>query len=352
MNSQERYVRALTFQCPDRVPIFHNSHPGAFRVHGSALHELYAKYPSDILQSNVAKGSASRAGGAFTFHDHSRGEWGAKDITHDDWGCGWRFSTADYLGQVVEHPLADWSALDSFRPPDPMVGEEGIEFMEEAVRLDDHQHFVLVDAGELWQRMFFLRGFENTLVDLVEGEPQIYVLRDMVVDWILERIERWLETRMVDGILIRDDWGTQDALMVRPSMWQQMFKPAYRRLVDAIHTGGAYAFFHCDGCVWEIVSDLVELGWDELNLQTHLMDVKEMGHVYGGRVCFRPSLDRQRTLPRGTREEVKAHIIEMFNAFGRFHGGYVGSGIIGPDVPLSNVEAMLDAFAGLRYHCD
>ena len=53
MNSRERYQRALTFQGPDRVPIMHAHLPGALRVHGRRLAELYVRYPSDVLGSPI-----------------------------------------------------------------------------------------------------------------------------------------------------------------------------------------------------------------------------------------------------------------------------------------------------------
>lgn len=342
MNSRERYLRALTFQGPDRVPLMHHTLRGAFRAHGRRLEELYARYPSDVLLSPVSRGP-------FAFHDHPRG-WGTVgEVTYDDWGCGWLWLTSDHMGQAVEHPLADWAALDGFRLPDSLVGEEGVRHMEEVVRQDDHQHFVCVDAGELFQRMWFLRGYENLLADLHEDRPEVYELRDMVVEWNLKRIERWLETGLVDGFIHRDDWGTQTSLMVRPAIWRRVFKPAYKRIVDAIHSGGAYASFHSDGYTWEIIPDLIEVGWDELNPQVHLMDIAELGRCYGGKVCFRADIDRQWTLPRGTPDEVRALVGRIFNAFGRFNGGYVGWGEVSTDVPLVNAEAMLETIFNLRY---
>ena len=348
MNSRERYIRALTFQGPDRVPLVHSSLYGAFRVHGPALTQLMARYPSDVLLSPVAGGSVL-ASWIFSFHDNSRGSWVADEVSYDDWGCGWYFNTTDYLGQVREHPLADWASLDGFRPPDPMVGEEGVPFMEEVVRRDDHQHFVFVDVGELVQRMWFLRGYENVLIDLWEDRPEVYALRDMIVDWDIKRIERWMETGVVDGCMLRDDWGTQGQLMVRPETWRKVFKPAYKRIVDAIHSGGAYAGFHTDGYTWEIIPDLIEIGWDEINPQAHLMDMEELGRLYGGKVCFRPCLDHQSIVPYGSPEDVRAHVERNFNAFGRFNGGFVGNGAIFPDTSLANLEAMLDAIVRLRY---
>ena len=221
--------------------------------------------------------------------------------------------------------------------------------MEEMVRRDGHQHFVLVDAGELFQRMWFLRGYENTLIDLVDEPPELYSLRDMLVEWIIRRIDRWNETGVVDGFLQRDDWGTQTSLMAHPDVWRRVFKPAYKRIADAIHSGGAHASFHTDGYTWDIIPDLIETGWDEINPQVHLMDVEELGRRYGGKVCVRADLDRQWTLPHGTQEDVRSLIRRIYETFGRFDGGYVGWGEVAADVPLANVEAMFQTFFSLRY---
>ncbi|MDP3063679.1 MAG: uroporphyrinogen decarboxylase family protein [Chloroflexota bacterium] len=345
MDSRERYVRALTFEGPDRAPIMHRTVPGALRKYGVALDALYEKYPSDALLSPATRG-------LFDFHDKGRGDPFAKGITYDDWGTGWRYTTSDYSGLACKFPLSDWRAFDSYRPPDPMTGEEGVLYMEEVVRQDGHWHFVCAFGGHLFQRMWFLRGYMESLVDLQEDRPELYALRDMLVGWIIRRTERWLETRVVDCVMLGDDFGSQTALMVRPSVWRKFFKPAYKRIVDAIHAGGAYASFHTDGYTLEIIQDLIDVGFDELNPQVTLMDVEELGRRFGGKVCFRADLDRQSILPWGTPDQVRTHVQRMFRAFGGFNGGYVGYGSVGTDVPLENIQAMLGAFAACRYDQD
>ena len=351
MNSRERYVRALTCDGPDRVPLVHAHLPGAVNVHGRRLAELYARYPSDVLSSPLVIGETGRSGqgGNFAFHDHPRGLGTLGETTYDEWGCGWYWNTADNMGQAVVHPLEDWAAFDAYRSPDPMVGIEGIAFVEEMVRRDDHQHFVFVDAGELVQRIWFLRGYENALIDTVEEPPELGALIDLLVDWNLERIYRWHETGAIDGFLHRDDWGTQTALAIDPAAWRKLFKPAYRRIVDAIHEGGAYAAFHTDGYVLDIIPDLIEIGWDEINPQVHLMDIEELGRRYGGKICFRADIDRQHTLPYGSPEDVRRLVTRCFDAFGRFNGGYVGTGQAHADVPLENIEAVLETVYGFTY---
>ena len=62
MDSRERYVRALTFDGPDRVPMMHGGLAGIFEVYGSAMVELLDRYPSDVLFSPVAQGSDAPRG--------------------------------------------------------------------------------------------------------------------------------------------------------------------------------------------------------------------------------------------------------------------------------------------------
>ena len=56
---------------------------------------------------------------------------GSKDLRQstDEWGCVWRRTEMDNMGQVKGHPLADWRALDHFRWPDPddLAFYEGME---------------------------------------------------------------------------------------------------------------------------------------------------------------------------------------------------------------------------------
>ena len=342
MDSRERYIRALTFDGPDRVPVMHCTLKGAWLAHGQALEELYARYPSDVLM-------ASRSRGTFAFTGSERGQWANGAVTYDDWGCGWLWNTPEYMGQAVDHPLADRGALKTYRSPDPMTGEEGVALMAQEVAADGHRHFVYVDGGEVFQRMIFLRGMEELMLDLHEEREEVYALRDLIVEVCLRRIERWGATGVVDGIILRDDWGTQEALMIRPEVWRRVFRPAYLQLVEAIHAAGAYACFHSDGVIDAILPDLVEIGWDEVNPQAHVMDIEVLGQLIGGKVCVRADIDRQYAMPHGIPEDVRQLVRRLFAAFGTHNGGYAGWAEMSSDVPLANGEAALETFYSLTY---
>jgi hypothetical protein len=187
-------------------------------------------------------------------------------------------------------------------------------------------------------------------MDVVEDPPEMYRLRDRITDLLLAQVDILLKHREhIDGILVNDDWGTQETLMIKPEAWRRVYKPAYARIVAAIKAGGCFAHLHTDGVTDAIMEDLIEIGFDELNPQMSCMDIEEVGRRFGGRVCFRADMDRQGVLPFGTPAEVAAYAERLHAAFGTRGGGYVGYGQVGTDVPLANAEAMLAAFSRMRY---
>ena len=138
--------------------------------------------------------------------------------------------------------------------------------------------------------------------------------------------------------------------MISPEYWRKVYKPAYAKIVDAIKARGWYAHLHSDGVTDAIIEDLIEIGFDELNPQMSCMDIEDR----------RSPLRRQDLLPRGhgppvhaalrlarRRGGVRASACSTPSAAN--DGGYIGYGQVGTDVPLANAEAMLAAFAGIRF---
>lgn len=343
MNSRERYARAIKFAGPDRVAVMHRTLPGSFRKYGQQLEDLYSRYPNDVLLSSTGRAHYTFGRAVWESSGNLRG-------VEDEWGCIWDSLTDDYLGQVIGHPLEDWSSFGSFRVPEPTIGIANIDAMVEEVKSDDHQHYVIAEVGTLWHQTNWLRGFENSLIDVMDDLPEMYELRDMITGFLLKRMEMLAARReYIDGVLVNDDWGTQRALMIRPEYWRKVYKPSYAKIVDAIHAAGLNAHLHSDGATDAIMDDLIEIGFDELNPQMSCMDIEDLGRRFGGRVCFRADMDRQYTLPFGSPAEVDDYVQRMFRAFGTSGGGYVGYGQVGTDVPLKNAETMLAAFYGLVY---
>ena len=77
------------------------------------------------------------------------------------------------------------------------------------------------------------------------------------------------------------------------------------------------------------------------------MPRRRLAALIAGKVCLLGDLDRQQTLPRGTPQDVRNAVREDIDTYGRHQGGLIARGEIAVDVPLQNVEAMLDEI--IRY---
>ena len=258
----------------------------------------------------------------------------------DRWGVKWKQAKAE------GHPLeAGWQLLDELRIPEPYPPgwrEAAIE-----KKWASRDKYVL---GHVWftlfERLWFLRGFENMLLDPYLYEDRFVFLRDKILDYNLRKIRVLLELG-VDGIFFSDDWGDQQSLLMNPKDWRKYYKPCYKEMFDCVHMGGAHVWLHSCGNVLDIVPDLIEIGVNVLNpIQPQAMDVHALGRRFGGKLCFYGGADVQGTLPRGTAQDVEREVDCLVQALSRNGAGYIGgtSHTILPDTPIENIEALFRAF--------
>lgn len=333
MESRERVFRAVEFGGPDRIPLSYNLSPGCKLRHAGALAELRARFPSDFAETGFVE-----------FEGYTQ----RVDVPERDaWGVVWLRANDDYMGQAVEHPLADLASLETYQFPDPLrVGDWSR--VPEALRRNDGRRYVLVDGDTLFQRLFYLRGFENLMLDIHYELPELLFVRDQIASYMLRKLEKWCE-HDIDGVRFRDDWGSQCSLLVHPEKWRRLFLPVYRRLFDAVHAAGKHVWFHSDGNILQIMPDLLALGADALNPQAAVVGMEDLARDYAGRVCFLGEVDRQSVMPLATPAEAAAYTHYVAAALGTARGGLIGHTFVGPDVPLANVEAIWQAFLDHRY---
>ncbi len=157
-------------------------------------------------------------------------------------------SELDNVGQVKGHPLADWNALGHYCWPDPndLAFYEG---MGERFAGTEDKYVLTGIFMLLFERMWALHGFQNTLIDLYLERERMDMLADRIVAFDLDNI-RNISQRFPDriyGVIFSDDWGTQQALIISPQLWKRYFKLRYARIFDAIHQAGWHVWMHSDG---------------------------------------------------------------------------------------------------------
>jgi uroporphyrinogen decarboxylase len=317
MSSYEVVRRAVEFEGPDRLPL---------RFEALGLNDTHG-----VPWNQIGTG------------DHSKRE------TYDEWGCMWQRSDMANMGQVKGHPLADWRAIDHFQWPDP-DDPAFYEGMEERFARSEGKYVTTGIFMLLFERMHTLHGFQNTLLDLHLERERMEMLADRIVDFnlgIIDNISRRFPGS-IHGLTFSDDWGTEQATFISPQLWDEFFKPRYRRLFDAMHGAGWHVWMHSCGKVNAILEGLIEIGLDVINLQQPTaLGIEEVGEEFRGRICFESLCDIQHTLPFKGAEEIRAEAQLLLEHWAAPNGGFIlsdyGDGrAIGVD--LDKKQVMLEAF--------
>jgi len=287
MTSREVVARTIRFEGADRLP-----------------YDLPDKYGTDFAGVGMMPSPDARP---------SEGV--------DEWGAVWENIGVCRLGEVKEFPLKDWKDFDKQLIPD--IREPRRWSMLEGARERAGDKFLLADGISIYERVHFIRGLENTWLDIHEHPGELAMLLDILVDMNLYAIERYAEAG-ADGYIFCDDWGLQERLMISPKSWRELWKPRYARIYAAAHDAGMLTFLHSCGHIVAILDDLIEIGLDVIHMdQQENMGLALLGERFGGRLTFFAPVDIQQTMAHGTLDDIRAYCRAMGEHLGRPNGGFI-----------------------------
>ncbi|MHC4480178.1 MAG: uroporphyrinogen decarboxylase family protein [Planctomycetota bacterium] len=337
MVNRERWLKAVEFRSLAAIPCRVSISQAVWRQFGGALAGVIARYPT--VDANEAPDSGLDG-------MHTRG-----DSFADAWGCRWSNLHDGMVGQVRAPALASWDALKGYRPPSPHQTDHlhPIDWDDERRLIESgRREGVLlhgaIDHGFFFQRLYYLRGFQNLMLDIARHDPRLDRLCEMVLAFNAELVERYLELG-VEVMNFGDDLGMQERLTISPADWRRYVKPAYAQLFGMCRAAGAHVYLHSDGYIVDILPDLMECGVTVLNLQDLCNGLGTIRRELKGRVCVDLDLDRQRIVPFGTPEDIDAHIERCVRTLGAPEGGLMLVCGIYPGTPLENIEAVFRAMS-------
>ncbi len=337
MESGERVLKTINFEYPDRPPISHAILPAARIKYGEALEEILINVHEDFGWEYLPDMLSDDFPALYK-----------EGLNYDDFGTLWNGSVKGLCGIPVEWPLEDWNSYGDYKWPDFDTGPPQSRLYSGHMEGVDDKYYSRGAWITFFEVMQQLRGMENLFMDLASKSREVYMLRDDLLDFNLRWIDKWLQYDY-DGLHFADDWGAQKSLLISPEMWREFFKPAYRKMFETVSSAGVDVHFHSDGYIIDIIPDLIDIGVRVLNCQSSVIGMKVLQKNFSGKVCFRTDLDRQNIMPFGTPEDVKSHIMDVFDHLGTKKGGVIACGEIGPDTPLDNIKAMYDAFMSYRF---
>lgn len=218
------------------------------------------------------------------------------------------------------------------------------------------QYHIRFRIGSVFEIAWQLRGMQEFLMDLaLDPSIPLYIM-DRLAHVYTENTRRVLELvgDQLDMIYLYDDVATQKSLVMSQEMWQKYIRPKHAQIIEVAKTCDKPVMYHCDGAIYPLIPELINMGVDVLNpIQADApgMEPQRLKAEFGDRLSFHGGIDIIKTLPKGTSEDVRAEVRERVRVLGK-NGGYIlaSSHHIQSDTPLENVCAMYDT--ALRYRQD
>ena len=310
-----------------RVPIhrlkWYNSETA--ENYGEELRILSSKYPDDVI-----------SGG------YNQPDW--KSLSRE---------TVQEDGGIDAHMIiSDYQRIDDVAEKIRQFGQ-GLDMSDAGKRRQENtdRYCLGYTWFALYERLWMLRGMENSLMDFYNHPQGVKKLMQAITDFHVSAIRAYGELGY-DGITISDDLGTQNSTMFSRDIFLEFYKPLYGEIFAAAQDYDMHTWLHTCGHVTQFLGDFIDVGLDVIHPIQHstfpggvsAMDPVAVVQEFGGRITFWTGVDVQYLLPLGTTDEVRQGMRELIDTFDGPDGGLViaaGNAIM-PETPIENIEACFD----------
>ena len=357
MKHRERVSIAIHHQEPDRIPLDFEARSEVIQNLLSFLQfereeELLNHFDIDIRRGGISPGEEFLNRKAFF---HPRRKWVIEvypGIYEDEFGIRYRTDEDERYFGFLSHPLEKDEDLEKYRFPD---SEEDIRYKSllKCIDLFKEEFCIQGEATlTLFEQAWQMSGYEHFIYNMYKNPKRIERLLDTLLEFRIIQCKKYIELG-VDIILLGDDFGMQDRMMISPDLWRKYFKPRMKVLIESYKklTPQVFTQYHSDGYIEPIIDDLIEIGVDILNpVQPECMDLKKIKDQYGKRITLHGTISVQSLLPFSSKEELRERMTEIIGICAT-GGGYIAAPThaIQMDTPIENVVFLYELLQSWRY---
>jgi len=271
----------------------------------------------------------------------------------DIWGACRRLTAHPYgtYEELVKFPLANAETLADLAAYDwPTPAWFDFSLLPAEIQTLDSggEVHIRYRIGSLFETAWSLRGFEQTLIDLAEAPEIPGYIMDRILEVHLANLDSAVEASngRLDMVYYYDDLASMNNLLMSPVAYRRVIKPRQEKLLKAVKAYGLPVMYHCDGSIYKLIPDLLEMGVTLLNpIQVNAKDMSaaNLKQAFGDKLSFHGGVDIVNLLPKGSVEEVRAGIRSLVETLGQ-GGGYIlaPSHHLQADTSLENVLAMYE----------
>lgn len=347
LTSKERVLRTFHHVEPDRVPINYSANPGI----DARLRQYFGVSPDDRYGLLTALGVDFRGIHAPyigpNLHEDRPDRkvnplwgWITRYVEHESGGY-WDYCDFPLL-DADEETAANW----------PMPNPDDFDFSHIVDDCQRNQNYATWIGGPGWacimNTLGFLRGMEQTFVDLATAEAAGLLIIDRMLAIHLEITRRMLEAAKggIEFLWIGEDLGTQKGPIISPKLFREQILPRHKPFFDLAHAYQLPVMMHTCGSSSWAYEDYIKLGLtavDTLQPEAAQMEPQYLKQTFGGRLAFHGCISTAGPVAYGTVEDVKQNCRETLELL-MPGGGYcfAPTHSLQDNSPTENVIAMYE----------
>ena len=167
----------------------------------------------------------------------------------------------------------------------------------------------------IFEQCHFLMPFQEVLTNLYDHPDEMHELIEYITEFRLAYVKQIIDGLQPDAIFSHDDWGTKDALFMKPEMWREFFKEPYRRFYGYIRERGVIAIHHADSYLVPIVEDMAEIGIQVWQGVLPENDIPALQERLGGRMVLMGGIGAAIDREDAGEEEVRSYVHDALHRY-------------------------------------
>lgn len=223
-------------------------------------------------------------------------------------------------GECIHGVLEDgWENFEQYEFP--AFDESYIKKVRAANYGDSDKFVAAVSPLSVFSTLRDMRLINNALMDTILEPDHVRAFLNKVTKILLKNIEFAFEIG-ANAYYTYDDWGMQDAPLISPSSFEELFKPVYKKLANACHERGMKFFIHSCGHVWDLIPHLIYAGVDVFQFdQPELSGSENFAKTFGKQATLYSPVDIQKIMPTGDRQLIESTARNMIHNFQKYADG-------------------------------
>ena len=217
------------------------------------------------------------------------------DQTGQDWfGVTWEY--VDTVGAQMSPPdrhicpdPADWREKLIFPDLDKIDFTEGKERLAPMYDNSEKMNMYVMQNG-MFERLLDISDANEVFVWFATEPDDVIEYANTMADYKIRLVDKIIDNWLpVDFFALSDDWGTQKAPFISPSMWERYFYEPTKRIADHIKSRGYFVNCHSCGKIEALVPYIATFAdlWEGQSMN----DIAGLKHEFGDRLAFTIHLD-------------------------------------------------------------